>query len=98
MTESMLTDLLTFLFGVGCLVAFTRVVSAFFNRKRPTAPAQDTTALEARLSRIEQIVESTAIEVERVTESQRFMVNVFSQRPPEPAPLPRPGSRVTTPH
>ena len=38
------------------------------------------------------------IEVERVTESQRFMVNVFSQRPPEPAPLPRPGSRVTTPH
>ena len=38
MTESMLTDLLTFLFGVGCLVAFTRVVSAFFNRKRPTAP------------------------------------------------------------
>jgi len=43
-------------------------------------------------------VESTAIEVERVTESQRFMVNVFSQRPPEPAPLPRPGSRVTTPH
>jgi|SwirhisoilCB1_FD_contig_71_1881542_length_601_multi_3_in_0_out_0_1 hypothetical protein len=98
MTESMLTDTLTFLFGVGCLIAFTRILTAFFNRKRPAAAAPDTTALDARLSRIEQIVESTAIEVERVTESQRFMVNVFSQRPPEPAPLPRPGSRVTTPH
>lgn len=98
MTESMLTDLLTFLFGVGCLVAFTRVVTAFLGRKRPTAPAPDTTALEARLSRIEQIVESTAIEVERVTESQRFMVNVFSQRPADPAALPRPAARVTTPH
>lgn len=98
MTESMLTDLLTFLFGVGCLVAFTRVVTAFFNRKRPTGPAPDTTALEARLTRIEQIVESTSIEIERVSESQRFMVNVFSQRPAEPASLPRPGSRVTTPH
>ncbi|HEX6807165.1 MAG TPA: hypothetical protein VF118_04215 [Gemmatimonadaceae bacterium] len=98
MTESMLTDVLTFLFGVGCLVAFTRVLTAFFNRKRPTSPAPDMTALEARLSRIEQIVESTAIEVERVTESQRFMVNVFSQRSAEPAPLPRPGVRVTTPH
>jgi hypothetical protein len=98
MTESMLTDTLTFLFGVGCLIAFTRILTAFFNRKRPAAAAPDTTALDARLSRIEQIVESTAIEVERVTESQRFMVNVFSQRPPEPASLPRPGSRVTTPH
>ncbi len=98
MTESMLTDLLTFLFGVGCLVAFTRVVTAFFNRKRPTSAAPDMSGLEARLSRIEQIVESTAIEVERVTESQRFMVNVFSQRSAEPAPLPRPGARVTTPH
>lgn len=98
MTEAMLVDLLTFMFGAGCLIAFTRVVTAFLNRKRPSAPAPDTTALEARLARIEQIVESTAIEVERVTESQRFLVNVFSQRPAEPAPLPRPGSRVTTPH
>lgn len=98
MTEGMLVDLLTFLFGAGCLIAFTRVVTAFLNRKRPSAPAPDTTALEARLARIEQIVESTAIEVERITESQRFMVNVFSQRAPEAVPLPRPGSRVTTPH
>ena len=98
MNEAMLVDLLTFLFGAGCLVAFTRLVTAFLNRKRPPASAPDTTALAARLARIEQIVEATAIEVERVSESQRFMVNVFSQRPPEPAPLPRPGSRVTTPH
>lgn len=98
MNESMLVDLLTFMFGVGCLIAFTRIVTSILNRKRPAAPAPDTTALEARLSRIEQIVESTAIEVERVSESQRFMVNVFSQRASEPAPLPRAGSRVTTPH
>lgn len=96
--ESMLVDLLTFLFGVGCLIAFTRCVLAFMGRKRPAAPASDTAALEARLTRIEQITESTAIEVERISESQRFMVNVFSQRPADPAPLPKPGARVTTPH
>jgi hypothetical protein len=98
MTESMLVDVLMFLFGTGCLVAFTRVVTAFFGRKRSAAPAVETAALEARLARIEQITESTAIEVERISESQRFMVNVFSQRPADPAPLPRPGARVTTPH
>lgn len=98
MTESMLTDVLTFLFGMGCLYAFTRLMTAFFSRKRPLPPAGDTAALEGRLARIEQIVEATAIEVERVTESQRFLLNVFSQRPAEAPPLPRPGARVTTPH
>jgi hypothetical protein len=98
MTESMLVDVLTFLFGAGCLIAFTRLVTAFFSRKRPVAPAPESAALEARLARIEQITESTAIEVERISESQRFMVNVFSQRPADPAPLPRPAARVTTPH
>lgn len=98
MTESMLVDVLTFLFGVGCLYAFTRIMMAFFGRKRPMPSPTGTAALEERLARIEQIVESTSIEVERVTESQRFLVNVFSQRSAEPVPLPRPAARVTTPH
>ncbi|HKV52395.1 MAG TPA: hypothetical protein VJO52_14475 [Gemmatimonadaceae bacterium] len=98
MTESMLTDVLTFLFGMGCLYAFTRVLTAFFGRKRPMPAAGDTSALEARLARIEQIVESTSIEVERMTESQRFLVNVYAQRAPDPASLPKAGMRVTTPH
>ncbi|HEY7895872.1 MAG TPA: hypothetical protein VIC24_13315 [Gemmatimonadaceae bacterium] len=98
MTESMLQDVLTFLFGMGCLYALTRCLIAFFGRKRPIAPAEDRAALEGRLARIEQIVEATSIEVERVTESQRFLVNVYAQRPADPASLPKPGVRVTTPH
>lgn len=98
MTERMLQDVLTFLFGMGCLYAFTRCLIAFFGRKRPMAPAGDAAVLEARLARIEQIVEATAIEVERVTESQRFLVNVYAQRPADPASLPKPAVRVTTPH
>ncbi len=98
MNESMLVDVLTFLFGMGCLYAFTRLMTAFFGRKRPLPAAADTAALETRLARIEQIVEATSIEVERVTESQRFLVNVYAQRPADPASLPKPGVRVTTPH
>lgn len=98
MTESMLVDVLTFLFGMGSLYAFTRIMIAFFGRKRPMPSPTGTAGLEERLARIEQIVESTSIEVERVTESQRFLVNVFSQRSAEPVPLPRPAARVTTPH
>jgi len=98
MTESMLTDVLTFLFGIGVLFTMTKLGVAFFNRKRPAGPSPDVPALEARLTRIEQIVESTSIEVERVTEAQRYLLNVFTQRPADPAALPRSGGRVTTPH
>jgi len=53
---------------------------------------------EARLARIEQIVELTSIEIERVAEAQRFLTRTLTEKHPQ---LPDPHSnsgRVVTPH
>ena len=50
----------------------------------PAAP----TAMAEQLQRIEQAVEAISIEVERISESQRFMARVQSQGAPEPMALP----------
>jgi hypothetical protein len=44
--------------------------------------------LDARLTRIEQAVEAISIEVERVSEGQRFTTKLLSERAAEPAALP----------
>ena len=54
--------------------------------------------LEARLARIEQIVEATAIEVERVSEAQRWVARQMSEQTAERRPLPRSAGKVDTPH
>lgn len=63
----------------------------------PPAP-EHARAVEARLARLEQAVESVAIEVERVTEGQRFIARLLTERPPllaDPSAAGR--ERVNTP-
>lgn len=95
MTEDMLNSILFFLFFSGALYAVFRVVSQVIARKR--APEVRTAELEQRLAHIEQIVESTAIEVERISEGNRFVAKLLAERHAEQA-LPRPSARVVTPH
>lgn len=58
--------------------------------KRAVAPAPRAPALGAetaqRLERIENAVDSIAIEVERVSEGQRFLTRLFTQSGKEPSP------------
>jgi hypothetical protein len=44
-----------------------------------TAPAQNNAALEARLSRIEEAVETIAVEIERMGEGQRFVTKLLAE-------------------
>ncbi|HEU4995330.1 MAG TPA: hypothetical protein VFT29_10950 [Gemmatimonadaceae bacterium] len=44
------------------------------------ASAQKSTVTEARLERIEQAVDSIAIEIERISEGQRFTTKLLSER------------------
>ena len=53
--------------------------------------------LQARLERIEQIVDATAVEVERISEANRFMSKVLAERM-GPVGLPTKQERVVTPH
>jgi hypothetical protein len=100
MNENILDSILFFLFSCGALFAVSRLFSQLLNRRR--LRAQDATPqLEERLARIEQIVESTAVEVERVAEANRFMSKLLAERSADrgiEASVPRPSARVITPH
>ncbi|MEP6691417.1 MAG: hypothetical protein ABJD07_09685 [Gemmatimonadaceae bacterium] len=98
MQEQMFAELLVFLFGTTVVITIARVALKFVESKRrlPTTPTLDQ-HLDDRLARIEQITESTAIEVERISEAQRFTTKLLSDRASTAAEL-RVTSRTTTPH
>jgi hypothetical protein len=68
--------------GVGVLAgAFAGAY--FFGKSRgqkETLTAGRDPELVARLARVEQIVESTAIEIERISEGQRFTTRLLSEK------------------
>lgn len=77
------------------------VAKFWFGRgdRKPQLPPPNP-ASEERLARIEQAVDAIAIEVERISEGQRFVTKVLADRGGEAAALPagaregqRPGSR-----
>jgi hypothetical protein len=62
---------------------------ALINRRKQSGPAL-TGEVETRVARIEQIVESTSYEVERIGEAQRFLTKVLTDgRQSVPAATPR---------
>lgn len=61
------------------------------------APKENSGLLDARLERVEQTVESIAIEMERVSEGQRFVTKLLSERARD-VPEALPQRRVNTPH
>lgn len=64
----------------------------------PPRPPEDLLEMRARLDRIEQIVETTALEVERISEANRFMARLLAERTPVAAPHAVSPERVVTPH
>jgi hypothetical protein len=55
---------------------------------RPASPADVT----ARLQRMEQAIDSIAVEVERISEGQRFTTKLLSERSMPSSPAPDPGA------
>jgi hypothetical protein len=65
--------------------------------RRQRAPEVDSVS-DARLARLEVAVESIAVEVERISEGQRFTTRLLNEQAQRAMPsLNRPG-RVDTPH
>ena len=69
-----------------CVVGFP-LARAFARRidRRGSEPSTNSKEVAARLEAIEKAVESVAIEVERVSEGQRFTTKLLSERAHEPA-------------
>ena len=84
--------------GTAAFVASLRVLRGYLElrheRSLQTPPAE----LLERLESIGHTVESTAIEVERLAEANRFMAKLLAERSGPIAPLPKAPERVITPH
>ena len=82
MSDQMFVTLIGFFSGLAVLFSVTRVVVVMLQRRRgPTAV--DAAAIEeirARLTRIEQVTDATAIELERIGEGQRFTTKLLSEK------------------
>lgn len=99
----MLISLGVALFGLGFAVYMSAegwVRLKRFEREGRRSPATHdaNAALAARLARIEQIVETTALEVERVGESQRYAARALAEQSQLPQVERRVPERVITPH
>ena len=88
-------------FALPCIVIFARM---WFKHQERMATLKgvgtSNPALETRLARIEEAVDTIAVEIERMGEGQRFVAKLLSERSaqlPE-APKSSTAGRVTTPH
>lgn len=66
-------------------------IISLFKRKEPKSPPVLSPATEERMARIEQAVDAIAVEVERISEGQRFTTRLLADRvqnqplqPPKP--------------
>ena len=73
-------------------------------RHRPPQPPPDEARLDAtlndlrdRLAQLQQSVDASAVELERIAEADRYIAKLVSERMPAPLPAPR-AERVITPH
>jgi hypothetical protein len=98
----------TFLQSVVILCATTGFVASLqlvrryleLRRDRPATPPPGADAgdgVNARLARIEEIAEVTALEVERLAETNRYLAKLLAERGGVALPAGRP-ERVVTPH
>jgi hypothetical protein len=78
-------------------VASLRFIRQLIERRREQRAPVEIDAMQQRLERIENIVESTAIEVERISEANRFMAKLLAERAGAATPARTP-ERVITPH
>jgi hypothetical protein len=83
--------------GTAAFIASLQFVRRLLELRQERTPSIPTTELRERLDRIEIAVEATALEVERISEANRFMAKLLADRSAAAVPSGRP-ERVITPH
>ena len=104
MDEDILGMILTFVAGMSVLGCVTGIIVTIIKRRSYHLPEPNLSRrldeISERLSRIDTSVDTMAVEVERISEAQRFTARVLADRTaPPPNAIPE-KSRVgsTTPH
>jgi hypothetical protein len=84
--------------------AFQRWMETRLQPRQPPPPSLDEARLAAalgelrdRMAQLQQSVDASAVELERIAEADRYIARVVSERVPAPLPAPR-AERVVTPH
>jgi hypothetical protein len=76
-----------FFFTVIVLVLGLPVVRVWADRKR-REPSKGELQTDSRLERMEVAIEAMAVEIERISEGQRFVTKLLAEREKSPAALP----------
>ena len=97
MREILAFQAILFVCGTTAFVASLRFLSRYLELRHERSLAVPTTGLPERLDRIEAVVEATALEVERISEANRFIAKLLADRAAPTIPPVRP-ERVITPH
>jgi len=92
--DPFLVPITLFIVG-GAATVLTPIARAFARRmdREGTGPAVPSD-VSARLERIEQAIEAMALEVERISEGQRFTTKLLAERSGEPAGVERADQRA----
>ena len=81
MDQRILDDILVFSGLMATLGVLAKVVLAFVQRRRsPELEQRTLEEIASRITRLEQLAESTALEVERIGEGQRFTTKLLGER------------------
>ena len=99
MSNELIEELMIFAGLMATLGSITKIFLAVINRRRAVTGAA-VPALEEisqRLGRMEQALDATAVEVERISEAQRFTTKLLVERGHQ-APVENARARVVTPH
>lgn len=97
MSEATFLAGLGIVFGTFALLGTFRFLSRWLELRQKSRSSLQLDGLEERLDKIEAAVETTALEVERMSEANRFIAKLLTERG-ETASLPAKPERVITPH
>lgn len=81
---------------LGFAIAWIRARERAIRAEQRAAPPMD--ACDARLDRLEHAIETIAVEVERMSEGQRFVSRLLAERQEQERGASAHPARVTTPH
>ncbi len=74
--------------GTLSIISFTviRIIQVVANRRQHALPSDQMQRIEDRLARMEQGIDAMAVEVERISEGQRFTTKLLAERAAGGAP------------
>jgi len=97
MSDILVLQVVVIMCGTVGFVASLRFLRRYLELKHERRVPASTDVLLERLDRIELTVEATAVEVERISEANRFMSKLLADRSGPAKPANRP-ERIITPH